>query len=38
MVYATYNVSKNGVQEAVREQADLERILATLRPRNDTAL
>jgi len=34
MVYATYNVSKNSVRVAVREQADLEQMLATLKPKN----
>jgi hypothetical protein len=38
MIYATYNVSKSSIQEAIGEQAELERILATLKPRNDAAL
>ena len=37
MIYATYNVAKNSVQEAVKEQADLEIMLATLQPRKDVA-
>ena len=32
MVYATYNVSMLRVREAVKEQADVERILTTLKP------
>jgi hypothetical protein len=35
MVYATYNVSAHRIHEAVTEQADVERILTTLKPTNN---
>ena len=35
MVYATYNVSMLRVREAVDEQADVERVLTTLKPTRD---
>jgi len=33
MVYATYNVSSDSVHKAIKEQADVEGILATLKPK-----
>jgi len=38
MIYATYNVPKKALKEALSEQRDLERMLATLKSRNVAAL
>jgi hypothetical protein len=38
MVYATYCVAAQRVQDAVDEQADVEGILATLKPKVDGAI
>jgi len=37
MIYATYNVAAHSAQEAVNEQADVEKILARLKPKGDAA-
>jgi hypothetical protein len=34
MVYATYNVAAHSIDDAVKEQADVEGMLATLKPKN----